>query len=409
MATSTSSAKPSLFQRFGALKRKTILFSLGVLLLSVSGWGYFHYTTQSSSGNRIIDGSAILSAFPFADDLGIIQSVKTIHIPGIEAPYNPCIIEHGDHFLLFFRYDVPTKVKVPTINLKLPFYTRLGCIELDQTLSPINEPITLDTGSDFSEDPRVIKIGDQLFLSYNDLTNNPAFNRTIRLAALDPKTFKVRYSLNLDLGLKPVEKNWIPFEHVDEKGIPKLHFVYGIFPHSILRLDDPTQNQLSLIRSKNLDSLQELPWPERKWGKFRGGTPAKLIDGQYLTFFHTSFKERRRNKAGNKTYYIMGAYTFEPEAPFRIKAMSSMPILYKSMYTTPISNTAEHGKYCVFPAGFAVQTVDGKEMIHVSSGENDCAIKIITFEKQALLNSLRLIPQIAHEEKDQLRGIPIKN
>jgi hypothetical protein len=45
----------------------------------------------------------------------------------------------------------------------------------------------------------------------------------------------------------------------------------------------------------------------------------------------------------------------------------------------------------VFPGGFVERELDGKKVIHLVCGENDCAVKVITFDKERLLKGLKKI------------------
>jgi predicted GH43/DUF377 family glycosyl hydrolase len=88
------------------------------------------------------------------------------------------------------------------------------------------------------------------------------------------------------------------------------------------------------------------------------------------------------------SWYVMAAYTFEENPPFRITAISPHPILFKGIYDSPILNTAWHYQRAVFPAGFVMC----QGQIHVALGENDSAVKIVSLDQDALLNSLRIKP-----------------
>jgi hypothetical protein len=46
-------------------------------------------------------------------------------------------------------------------------------------------------------------------------------------------------------------------------------------------------------------------------------------------------------------------------------------------------------KRVIFPAGFAVEKRPEGDLIHVSCGENDSGIKIVSFRKEALFKSLK--------------------
>ena len=87
----------------------------------------------------------------------------------------------------------------------------------------------------------------------------------------------------------------------------------------------------------------------------------------------------------------MGAYTFENHPPFRVTSMSPYPILFSDIYDSVPLNTAEARKRVIFPASFVIEKKDGKEWIHLSCGENDASIKIITLDKEILLKGLKRI------------------
>ena len=120
----------------------------------------------------------------------------------------------------------------------------------------------------------------------------------------------------------------------------------------------------------------------------------KVERNKFLVFFHSnisaiSFKRGVQNKQGFN--YVMGAYTFQAKPPFRITAISHYPILFDGIYNSPHMNTAESKKRIIFPSGFAFEKQDGRDLIHVSCGENDSAIKIVTLDQKTLLKSLKKI------------------
>ena len=130
-----------------------------------------------------------------------------------------------------------------------------------------------------------------------------------------------------------------------------------------------------------------------------GGTPAvRLLTDEYLAFFHTHVcPYEHSGKSGGKAqwraskiplrHYLMGCYTFEAIPPFRILRCSAEPIVYKGIHSSSNPRIAKHR--VVFPAGLIVQ--NGK--VHVSCGENDACIKIISFELDELLASLVCTPR----------------
>ena len=85
----------------------------------------------------------------------------------------------------------------------------------------------------------------------------------------------------------------------------------------------------------------------------------------------------------------MGAYTFEATPPFRMTRISPHPILFTESYKSPHRHTANRMVQCIFPSGFVAQNQNGKDVFHVSCGENDSHIKILTFDKEGLLKTLK--------------------
>jgi hypothetical protein len=85
----------------------------------------------------------------------------------------------------------------------------------------------------------------------------------------------------------------------------------------------------------------------------------------------------------------MGAYTFNAAPPFNLTGISKYPILFKEIYETPFANTACIEKRVIFPSGFVLENQNGRELIQLACGENDCGIKIVTIDKENLLKSLQ--------------------
>ena len=312
---------------------------------------------------------------PFADEEGIVLSVHNVSVPGVEAPYNASLIEKGDDYLLFFRADVPALETDAT-----PYYTRIGSIELNKNFQPIESDVTwMDVESLYPEDPRIVRSGDEFFIVYNDAVQNRQF-RDMYIANVNLEEREVNYVTRLKRGLHSVEKNWMPFSP-DGKG---LHFVYSISPHEILSVSEPSKGGLNLVADRVEQSvLSQSDWP-LQWGTLRGGTPPLLVDGEYLTFFHSAIKDRK-----GVVWYLMGAYTFETTAPYKITRISPHPLLFNGIYESPYLATANRQIRCIYPAGFVVENREGRELIQLSCGENDSAVKIITLDKEALLKSLK--------------------
>jgi predicted GH43/DUF377 family glycosyl hydrolase len=336
-----------------------------------------------------------LKSIPLAEKKGIVKRVVTLDIPGISAPYNPGLVALDDGYLLVFRHDVKERRKIlgiPTLwkkkisfgELKMPLRTYISSTFLDSKFQVVSTPVRIDTGSEFSEDPRVFLVKDQVYITYNDIEDNNIESRTIHLAKLDTETLKINDHVNLAQNFQRIEKNWVPFVYEDN-GIPQIHFGYYVNPHVILQMKDPAKNELIHLLQPNNCAVQKMPWKD-SWGTIRGGTPCILVDGQYLGFFHSFFKEQ------GKIWYVMGAYTFESTPPFRITSCSAEPIRFKEMYQTKIKGSGSSRKPVTFPSGIVLAQEQGKDVLHVATGDNDCAIQIVTFDKEALLKSLKIVP-----------------
>lgn len=325
----------------------------------------------------------VIKHVPLADEEGIVLAVHPVDIPGVAAPYNASLIAEADRYFLFFRYDTPVLG-----NQYIPFHTNIGCTELDAQFHPTDQGFSrIETHSRFSEDPRVVQTNGGHFLVYNDLVQDPntkhkSLRRAMWVANLDLQQKKINYSTCLDRHICPVEKNWMPFAG-DGEG---LHFIYSITPHEILNVALPQKGQItSEIPHRQQPILSQEDWPTQ-WGIPRGGTPAQLVDGEYLTFFHSAAEDHRGLR-----WYFMGAYTFKATAPYEITRISPYPILFKGIYDSPHENTSNKRIRSIYPAGFVVKNTDGKDLIHLSCGENDSKVKIVTLDKEALLKSLKKV------------------
>jgi predicted GH43/DUF377 family glycosyl hydrolase len=307
---------------------------------------------------------------PFADEAGIVLSVKKIKVPSVAGAYNAAlgITERGH--LLFFRYDSPSLKNDPA-----SFFSNIGCIHLGPDFEPLEKEFSkIETESPFSEDARFFQHGKSYFLIYNDLISSVANRRGIRIGAIDVKKRCLEYVTTLDEGSLKMEKNWTPFSHRGE-----IQFLHTIHPQKILSLPDPRKN---CLRALTTLPSSELEWTS-KWGALKGGTPAVLVDGEYLSFFHSSFEDRK-----GIIWYVMGAYTFAANPPFKLNRISPHPLLFDGIYDTVHQALANPRVRAIYPTGLICERGD---VIHVSCGENDSGIKIISMDKKALFASLIII------------------
>ncbi len=167
------------------------------------------------------------------------------------------------------------------------------------------------------------------------------------------------------------EKNWVLFNYDSQ-----IFTEYSISPHVILQ---PSLLDGSCIKptfaEENNANHKIIKWP---FGIIRGGTPAILVDGKYLGFFHSSHVSPRTKQY---TYYI-GAYTFSNAPPFTIDQVSSAPFFHPDFYSTP--RNPKTNSLVIFPGGFVIKN----DKFYLCYGENDDAIKIMVLDKEKLFASM---------------------
>ncbi|NGX34706.1 MAG: hypothetical protein K1060chlam1_01059 [Candidatus Anoxychlamydiales bacterium] len=287
-----------------------------------------------------------------ADTIGIVTEIKNIKIKNVKNPLNASIEEYFDNYILSFRIDENNS-------------SYIGVSFLDQNFEEIGHFQKIDVQTNSAQDPRIFKFKNDYFLLYNDKLPIEHFARAMHLAKINLKNFIIDYKTILDQHIKTVEKNWVPI--IDQK---KLLLAYKLMPHKIMQLDDLKKNSLSHLIFENM-SFSRFFW---KWGTPRGGTPAKKVDDEYLAFFHSSFGKSKKNKT-----YVMGAYTFEAKAPYRVTKVSKFPIILRNFKNTRV----------YFPTGFVIKKENNKDMIYLSYGENDKTSKIAVIDKEKLFENMK--------------------
>lgn len=319
---------------------------------------------------------ATAEPFKFGDFLNIVKSNKKIDIPAYPKAMNPSLIRTPQGLLLTFRV--------------LPFSDKnwisyIGLVQLNEDFEVVTPPILLCTRiKGFSkvvcqsEDARIFEIQGKLYLIYNDNTQvekpKESDRRDIFIAEL--RYINGSYILELPIKLKHYykydtkkwEKNWVPFEWQNQMLI-----AYTAHPHEILIPDFATGICTPTYHTR----FNEKVW---KYGILRGGTPAVLMDGEYLTFFHSALMGVSEMSQGKTIWhYFMGAYRFKAEPPFEITKMTPVPIIGPHFYTY-----SDYEKRVIFPGGFVESNGD----LHIALGKDDTEIWICTIDKSVLYQSM---------------------
>lgn len=300
-----------------------------------------------------------------------VLETKQIKIPGFPGAFNPSITRWRNSLLMCFRVR----------NSKMVSTFEMGFVWLDKHFNPISTPRILTIHNNTSsfyknQDPRIITLNEHLYIIYSNFTKiDKVITRRMFIAPVqyENDSFFITKPLCLDPfegSGKRWEKNWVPFNYNGN-----ILLGYSILPHRILTYSDSgTCKTISSTRSS-------INWD---WGHLRGGTPASIVDDEYLGFFHSSKKLTTVHSNGiHMPHYVMGAYTFSTSPPFKITRISPEPIIGKKFYNGPAYNTWKPLRV-VFPGGY----VFDKQYIWVVYGRQDFEIWVVKLDKEGLFKSL---------------------
>jgi len=324
---------------------------------------------------------------PTLIDLEFLQQdfvIKTeqIKIPAYPDAFNPSIIRWEGKLLLSFR------ARDSLTQSTNPVYLTW----LDENFKPTGNIYRLEihnvppVGS-FMQDPRLIIIDNRLLMIYSNTWDEVTQElRRVFVAEVqyDGDRFYIENSFPLlKFDRDPTnkqEKNWVPFEYDGN-----LLLSYSIVPHKVF-LPLLEQNECATIAY----SETNIDW---NWGELRGGTPALMVDGEYLAFFHCSkYMKTVHSKGKSLQHYFMGAYTFKSSPPFSVTKISPEIIVGKNFYHGKLHQTWKP-LFVVFPGGF----ICNKQHIWVVYGRQDHEMWIVKINKDGLLKSLKTVKDFSYK------------
>lgn len=304
-----------------------------------------------------------------------IVQTKKIRIPSYSNAYNPSIIPYGEGYLLSFRvnsYNLKTKIQ-KWLDHRTSF---VGVVQLDRNFEATSPAQLIDMSrfdpdkKNSPQDVRMICAGEQIFLLFNDYLEKKKGSQRMFIAELmrENGIFKLkgpRSLLSYAGSNRKIEKNWTPFIYQN-----KLHLVYTIQPHTILEVN-PENGECREIAKQT----HPLSW---EYGELRGGTPAVLIEQQFVSIFHSSKRgiPSSWSKKNGHVFYI-GAYAFKNDPSFKITGITSHPIGSKDYYEN-------NPKKVVYPGGLLMEG----SQIHCVWGKDDEQLLVTTLDKNELLSSM---------------------
>lgn len=307
-----------------------------------------------------------------------VIATRKLEIPGYPHAFNPSIIHWRGQLLLSFRI-IPDR--------KQSFNAEIGLVFLNDDFSIRSEPQLLSLRDEYSsspcraEDARLVSIGDKLYMVYDDNVDRKVTKGGFRVFVAElhydgehfiPEPIEC---LNCFEGesRERREKAWVPFNY---KG--QLLLAYSLVPHLIFHPHLNGTGRCTTIAN----TTSAIDW---NWGELRGGTPALLVNGQYLSFFHSSIEmETIHSEGKTMAHYFMGAYTFSPRPPFPITAISPEPIIGKNFYTGAKYKPYWKPVRCVFPCGY----IHNDKYIWIVYGRDDHEAWVVTLDKVKFLRSL---------------------
>ncbi len=304
-----------------------------------------------------------------------ILETKRIEFSEYPNAFNPSIIKWRGGLLMSFR------VYNPINGSTNPF----ALVWLNENFEPITIPQLFELPfhnpvlPSKQQDPRLISIGERLFIVYNNILESITHREMRRIFIVELFYDGEKFTASepeclVDFEGKNemrYEKNWVPFDYNGE-----LFLSYSITPHRIFR---PCLGEGACETIANTPT--KFKWD---WGTVRGGTQALLDGDHYLAFFHSWVDRPTVQSNGKKiSHYVMGAYTFQSQPPFSVIAISPEPIVAENFYRPPYYKTWKPMR-CIFPAGM----IFDESAIWVSYGRQDHEIWIAKLDKKKLLQSL---------------------
>jgi predicted GH43/DUF377 family glycosyl hydrolase len=263
-----------------------------------------------------------------------------IHKPRNPYPdqwaFNPGMVEIWGRTLIVYRVG-----RQPSI---------FAVSELDKHYQPTRSEFLFDFCSQdhVPEDPRLIAIGDHLYLLYAGVKPDFAGQCWMYWAELG-RDYKVISRHRCEYEPRCSEKNWVPF--VNQKGM--VVCIYNHYPFTILKYGRPWR----------LHHAHEVEWGWQ-YGEIRGGANPVKHNGLWYHIFHSN------QQHGKVKVYYVGAYVFDDN--YNIRAITREPIMSGNVKDWSNPWNGNGGISAVFPCGAIVR--DDRFVISYGYLDSECRI-----------------------------------
>eukprot|EP00600_Ochromonadales_sp_CCMP1393_P006007 CAMPEP_0174969968 /NCGR_PEP_ID=MMETSP0004_2-20121128/9083_1 /TAXON_ID=420556 /ORGANISM="Ochromonas sp., Strain CCMP1393" /LENGTH=444 /DNA_ID=CAMNT_0016219569 /DNA_START=140 /DNA_END=1474 /DNA_ORIENTATION=- len=242
-----------------------------------------------------------------------------------------------------------------------------------------------DLGFIIGQDPRIVLLEDgdrfQIFFTnpFESIARMGMAEVAINHTSGCPEVVNRRFTIHPQVDPHEPQKNWSPFRYRNETLL-----IQNINPLIVVKLKSHSSDEsVGMVAYKHSHAAPvHIEWP---YGTIRGGTNAVYLPmhDRYLAFFHTS---GHLSEASWMKTYLMGAYTFSAESPFKLLSVSPMPIMPESFYTGPWDHIKQrHIDYCVFPIQL---TLESNARLMLSLGWQDMSGHLMYFNTYELLDTL---------------------
>lgn len=337
-----------------------------------------------------------------------IQRIMAIQPPSFITSYiflksviNPSIISYNNRTLISWKTGWGADIYGDCHSdlrfgfLPNDFKSRATMTSQDFVKVTIDEN-SLQTFTNFpcKEDPRLLFLHDNKTLAVFYATfvggnrRRGSFKQNVLFGTVneDTNTVDVTENYMYDIaGQNSNQKNWIPFIHEQ-----RLILIQNLRPYQVVEPTGNvnTNNNIRPVKfiSNSEGEEQHIPWKGEYGYPPRGGTPAILVNGIYMSLFHSMSMFQGRYDL--RTYF-MGAMTFCTHFPYALHSMSMYPIanhtaFYDGAWTT---NKVD---YVIFPTGVQIDPED-TDYIWVSAGWQDKDSYLLRMNIAGLLSTLEIV------------------